>query len=153
MTDEKTEDWAVKKATALIQGYIGPDHKVMDLQRFHGALSKGFDEAHEEGLVAGWDAALNAPQMFSAMSEGKEDRRQSPRKLVRKSGRIVFNNRHSVIDCVVHNISANGARLRVISVVGIPNYFDLYIGDDRRAAQVVWKSAESLGVTFEEGWT
>ena len=45
------------------------------------------------------------------MSEVKEDGRLSPRKRALKSGRIVFNHRHSVIDCVVRNVSANGARL------------------------------------------
>jgi hypothetical protein len=82
------------------------------------------------------------------MSEVKEDGRLSPRKRALKSGRIVFNHRHSVIDCVVRNVSANGARLIVPSVAGIPNHFDLYIGEDHHAAKVVWKSADSLGVSW-----
>jgi hypothetical protein len=53
MSEEKGEHWSSIKARDLIQGYIGPDHKVMDMKRFNDALTKALDEAHEEGLEAG----------------------------------------------------------------------------------------------------
>jgi two-component system cell cycle response regulator len=101
------------------------------------------------------EGGLNAPEMFSAhpswMKSDTEDRPEFSPKRILKSGRIVFNDRHSVIDCVVREMSAKGARLMVISVLGIPESFDLQVGDDRRAARVVWKSANSLGVEFAKG--
>jgi hypothetical protein len=33
----------------LIQGYIGPDHRVMDMTRFYEALVKALQEAHRQG--------------------------------------------------------------------------------------------------------
>jgi hypothetical protein len=99
---------------------------------------------------------LNAPEIFSAqldcvMSQHDDDRRELLHKRTLKAGRIVFNNRHSVIDCAVRDLSGNGARLMVASIIGIPDNFELHIGDDRKAARVVWKSADCLGVAFGEG--
>ena len=38
-------------AHGLIQGYIGPDHKVIDMRTFFGALVAALKAAHNEGLV------------------------------------------------------------------------------------------------------
>ena len=35
---------------ALVQSYIGPDHKVIDMRRFYGVLVQELERAHEEGL-------------------------------------------------------------------------------------------------------
>jgi hypothetical protein len=36
-------------AHGLIQGYIGPDHKVIDMRGFFGALVDALRAAHEQG--------------------------------------------------------------------------------------------------------
>ena len=36
-------------AHGLIQGYIGPDHKVMDMASFYGALVQALQAAHQQG--------------------------------------------------------------------------------------------------------
>jgi hypothetical protein len=36
-------------AQGLIQSYIGPDHRVMDMPSFYGALVQALMTAHEEG--------------------------------------------------------------------------------------------------------
>jgi hypothetical protein len=36
-------------AHGLIQGYIGPDHKVMDMRAFFGALVQALEAAHQQG--------------------------------------------------------------------------------------------------------
>ena len=33
----------------LIHGYIGPDHRVMDMQSFYRALVQALQEAHQQG--------------------------------------------------------------------------------------------------------
>jgi hypothetical protein len=36
-------------AHGLIQGYIGPDHRVMDMPSFFGALVQALQAAHQQG--------------------------------------------------------------------------------------------------------
>lgn len=40
-------------AHGLIQSYIGPDHKVIDMPSFFGALVAALRDAHEGGLAQG----------------------------------------------------------------------------------------------------
>ena len=42
---------ASKMATALIQSYLGPDDKVLDMPAFHSALSQALRQAREQGQV------------------------------------------------------------------------------------------------------
>ena len=44
MTDDVDAE-AHAKAHALIQGYLGPDHKVRDMQAFYRALVQALKEA------------------------------------------------------------------------------------------------------------
>jgi hypothetical protein len=48
MTDKEAE----QIARGLIQGYIGPDHKVMDMKAFFGALVQALEDAHKKGGLA-----------------------------------------------------------------------------------------------------
>jgi hypothetical protein len=41
----------------LIQGYIGPDHKVMDMRAFFGALVQTLEAAHQQGRRDGPEGA------------------------------------------------------------------------------------------------
>ena len=77
------------------------------------------------------------------------DRRRSPRRRTLKGARIVFNERRSVIDCRVRDLSANGAQLLLPSVVGIPDTFELQIDEVFRSARVAWKATGKLGVTWD----
>ena len=45
----KTE--AAKMATALIQSYIDPDHKVLSMPNFHSALAQALRQAREQGQL------------------------------------------------------------------------------------------------------
>lgn len=80
-----------------------------------------------------------------------EERRRLTRKRTLKGARIVFNNKSSVIDCVVRNRSTRGALLELSSVVGVPTMFDLYIDGEitPRRTRVVRRNATSLGVTWD----
>ena len=44
-----TDNEAQQIAHGLIQGYIGPDHKVMDMQSFYWALVEALQKAHQQG--------------------------------------------------------------------------------------------------------
>lgn len=55
--DEETEAQGESevRATAhgLIQGYIGPDHKVIDMKSFYAALVYALKQAREKGRMDG----------------------------------------------------------------------------------------------------
>lgn len=81
-----------------------------------------------------------------------EERRQSPPRIrTLKKGRIAFNDHHSVINCIVRNLSSRGACLVVSSPLGVPDSFDLVIDSDAvtKPARVVWRKHDQVGVSFE----
>jgi hypothetical protein len=79
-----------------------------------------------------------------------QERRQSPRTRTLRAGKILFNNKRSVIDCMVRNISASGACVLVANVVGIPATFDLVIDGESasRPCAMVWHANNRLGIEF-----
>jgi hypothetical protein len=78
------------------------------------------------------------------------ERRRAGRARTLKSARILFNHRHSVIDCTVRNLSPHGACLQVASAIGIPERFDVIFDADHsiRPCRVVWHKEKQLGVEF-----
>ena len=85
-------------------------------------------------------------------AEGPQgDKRRAPRQRTLKGAKIVFKDGVFTYDCIVKNLSATGAQLQVPATDGIPNRFQL-VFDDRsqaRTCNVVWRSANRLGVAFE----
>jgi hypothetical protein len=80
-----------------------------------------------------------------------ERRKPPPRTRTLKKGRIAFNHHHSVIDCVVRNLSPHGACLVVATPLGIPPSFDLFVDQDPTAmpARVIWRKDGRMGVAFD----
>jgi hypothetical protein len=81
-----------------------------------------------------------------------EERRSEPRRRVLLAGRIVLPG-GGIIDCTVRNRSDHGARLAVVSVVGIPDAFTLRIepAGETLAVKVAWRKAGEIGVRIIEG--
>jgi hypothetical protein len=79
-----------------------------------------------------------------------QERRQSQRLRSLRAGKILFNNKRSVIDCMVRNLSRKGTCLLVASVVGIPSAFDLLLEGEAtsRPCNTVWHAANKIGVEF-----
>ena len=48
---ERLKTEAAKTATSLIQGYIGPDHKVLSMPNFYSALAQALRQALEQGQL------------------------------------------------------------------------------------------------------
>jgi len=65
-------------------------------------------------------------------------------------GRIYFNNRLSSMDCIVRDVTANGARLECSENVTLPDLFELYVPnrDEYFHARVTWRKSGNLGVTW-----
>ncbi len=77
------------------------------------------------------------------------DRRRASRRRVLKGARIIFRDGYSVINCIVRDQSEVGARLKVDTVVGIPDTFRLQIMQaPPRDCRVVWKTGSEIGVEF-----
>ena len=79
-----------------------------------------------------------------------DERRASHRARMWRGGKILFNNRRSVLDCTIRNLSPEGACLQVESLVGVPPAFDLLIDGEQapRPCRLVWQSDHRAGVEF-----
>jgi hypothetical protein len=53
---------AEQTAHGLIQSYIGPDHKVIDMRSFYSVLMQELERAHEEGLKRRADPTRDNPK-------------------------------------------------------------------------------------------
>lgn len=69
---------------------------------------------------------------------------------VLKSGKLIYNNSNSVVDCQIREISESGCRIRVENSMGIPEHPMLQIldGKTKRQCQVAWKKLEEIGLEF-----
>ncbi|MEW6450674.1 MAG: PilZ domain-containing protein [Pseudomonadota bacterium] len=78
------------------------------------------------------------------------ERRGQPRQRVLKSGKIATNQRVSVFDCTIRNLSLRGACIEMGSTIGVPQSFELTIEPDgvSRACKVIWRSERRIGVAF-----
>ena len=92
---------------------------------------------------------MNGSTELSAVAE---ERRRQVRRRVLKSGRIVFNNKASSIDCAVRNLSERGALLHVESAIGVPDNFTLVLGDGRtEECTAIFRMAKAIGAEFLKG--
>lgn len=85
-----------------------------------------------------------------------EARRQPhrPRCVVRQKsflrGRIRLKDARTAFDCMIRDISANGARLHFSGTAPTPDFFELYIPQKEQMlrANVAWRQGEKVGVAF-----
>lgn len=90
------------------------------------------------------------------MSSHAEHHTIDRRKVVRQKsflrGMIHFNNRRSVLDCLVRDISPYGARLIFSDSVTTPDVLDLYIPQKEQTlrAHVIWRHGQEVGVAFAQ---
>ncbi|HTM77599.1 MAG TPA: PilZ domain-containing protein [Devosia sp.] len=78
-----------------------------------------------------------------------DEKRALPRHRTLKGARIVVNDGFSTFQCTVRNLSDIGAQLRVASIVGIPDTFQLVLDDKRNfPCTVIWRRETELGVSF-----
>jgi hypothetical protein len=80
-----------------------------------------------------------------------EERRRHQRTRSLKGASIAFNNQASAIDCVVKNLTNDGACLEIESSVGVPERFDLVFNQDhvQKPSRVIWRMMRRLGVVFD----
>lgn len=80
----------------------------------------------------------------------ESERRRKPRRRTLKSGKIIIEKK-SIFDCMVRNLSENGALLKLESTVGVPTEFEFkIINDDIHVhARVRWRTDTEMGIIFE----
>jgi hypothetical protein len=85
-----------------------------------------------------------------AMSELTSDKRIAPRHRVFKHGILALNG-GGTVDCTVRSLSETGARIDVVSPVGLPESFVLVIETDHfsRHCHSVWSRNKQIGVAFD----
>ena len=81
-----------------------------------------------------------------------DDRRSSKRRRTVLKGRVVFNNRSSVLDCTVRDLSNTGAQLTLPDVSALPPDFELEIpGKNLQVqARLMWSRGKNHGVRFDQ---
>lgn len=78
-----------------------------------------------------------------------EERRNFPRLRTLKGGKIVLNDGFSTFDCTIRNMSEEGAKLIVTSIIGVPKHFALAMNDGRHfQCQTIWHTETEIGVEF-----
>ena len=67
-------------------------------------------------------------------------------------GCIYFNNSRDAVDCLIQDISYEGARIVLSDSADVPHEVQLYIPDKKRLvlAHVRWHHADKLGLAFSE---
>ena len=65
-------------------------------------------------------------------------------------GKIIFNQRSSVIDCLVRNLSSTGAKLTFTNTAAVPDEFELWIPKQQRTflVRMIWRRANEAGIVI-----
>jgi hypothetical protein len=77
-----------------------------------------------------------------------EERRQSPRRTVLKTGLVVLQDTSMTLRCTVRNLSDTGACIELSSTTGVPNNFEFVLDDVHRPCRVIWRTDTRMGIAF-----
>ena len=80
------------------------------------------------------------------------ERRVAPRQKSFLRGCIYFNNRRSVMDCLVRDLTEDGARIIFSHAVNVPDVVELHIPQKEQTlrARVKWRRGDDVGLDFTE---
>lgn len=78
------------------------------------------------------------------------ERRKSHRRRMLQGGKIVYGRGALLIDCMIRDLSDEGARLKVTDSHDVPDNVRLFITGDELVvdAKVVWRSPREVGILF-----
>ena len=90
--------------------------------------------------------------MPSATEPRAVERRRITRQKSFLRGSIHFNNRRSVVDCLIRDISPYGARLIFSDAITTPDVLELYIPQKKQTLRVnvIWRHGQEVGVAFAQ---
>ena len=92
------------------------------------------------------------PGMSSQPERHTVERRKVTRQKSLLRGTIHFNNRRSVLDCLIRDISPYGARLIFSNTVTVPDVFEVNIPQKEQIlrAHIIWRHGNEVGVAFAQ---
>jgi hypothetical protein len=79
------------------------------------------------------------------------ERRQSIRKKSFLRGCVYFNNRRNAFDCLIRDLSDDGARIIFSGTVSVPDVVELYIPQKEHTVRshVQWRHGDEIGLSFD----
>jgi len=83
-----------------------------------------------------------------------QERRKAKRRSLRYNAAVITFDGRLKRDCVIDDISAIGARLKIEAPKELPEEFVLLLserGEARRRCKIAWRGAQEIGVRFRAG--
>lgn len=79
-----------------------------------------------------------------------DERRHTPRHRTFLQGRVYYNNRRQSADCIIRELTDDGARLSFTDPVALPHAFELHIPnrDQTIRVEIAWNHGTDVGVSF-----
>ena len=79
-----------------------------------------------------------------------EERRTEHRRRILKGATLRFNNGFGNLECVIRNLTSNGARVSMGQTNGIPSRLQLHISGERTPVEALvrWRSPRDIGLSF-----
>jgi hypothetical protein len=79
-----------------------------------------------------------------------DERRHTPRHRTFLQGRVFYNNRRQSADCIIRELTDDGARLSFTDPVALPHAFELHIPnrDQTLRVETAWNHGTDVGVSF-----
>jgi hypothetical protein len=79
-----------------------------------------------------------------------DEKRSEQRTRRLRGGSIIFNGRHSTMDCQLRDISEHGARLKFVNTLGAPDEFQITFPGitENRWARRAWVKYDEMGIEF-----
>jgi hypothetical protein len=80
------------------------------------------------------------------------ERRRSPRHKSFLRGCVYFNKRRNAFDCLIRDLSDEGARIVFSETVIVPDVIELYIAQKEQTvrAHVQWRHGDEIGLAFPD---
>jgi len=80
------------------------------------------------------------------------ERRRAVRQKSFLRGCIYFNKRRGAVDCLIRDMSAEGARVIFSDAVSVPDVVELYIPQKEKTlrARVQWRHGDEIGLAFPD---
>ena len=140
---------SAEKLSTLLAALIMLDET--DLQRILiGVPAYQLARALEFQLRKGKTAAVTPAPPIQQAEPDSDERRKEGRSKTLRNAKIIFNNKMSVVNCIVRDITSNGCQIRVESTTTLPKFFTLHImnGDIKRECEVAWRNQTTMGLKF-----
>ena len=78
-----------------------------------------------------------------------DENRKTARSKRLKEGRLVFNNKHSVMSCIIRDATKFGARVAIGEPYLVPFEFEFSVsGEAPKPARKVWIAKNEMGLQF-----